>query len=207
MPRRLLPVLLFGAVLLILAAVFLPWPAETWTAIAAWATVGAAVTAGGIAFGQLREAQRLRHEEAQPYVAVYMEGLDEVDRRFVDLVIKNFGNTAAFNVKVDFDPKPQRATEDEWADVAVPDLIPVLVPGQDWRTHWDFGPRRAGSNLPDRHTATVEFENSRDDSFSYEYVLDFSIYQSRMQVTKYGIHHAAKALQELQETIKSRQRP
>src|SRR4051812_12605673 len=86
--------------LLVTGAIVLPWPPETWTAIAAWATAGVAGAAGFLALRQLAEARRLRLEQAQPYVAVYMDERREVDERFHDLVIANFGKTAAFNVEV-----------------------------------------------------------------------------------------------------------
>lgn len=187
---------------LVTAAILLSWAPETWSAIAAWLTAGVAIAAGVVAVGQLSEARRLRKEQAQPYVAVSMETKPEVDERFVDLVIRNFGETAAFNVRIGIEPWPHRATEDSYARVWLPEYIPTLVPGQEWRTLWDFGPRRAGSDLPNRHAATVHFQDSQEERFRLQYVLDWGVYENRMQVTTYGAHHAAKALREIQKTTK-----
>jgi hypothetical protein len=185
---------------LVAAAIVLPWAPETWSAIAAWLTAGVAIAAGVVAVGQLSEARRLREEQAQPYVAIFMETKPEVDERFVELVIKNFGLTAAFNVRITIEPSPHRAKDGSHARVWLPEHIPTLVPGQEWRTHWDFGPRRAGSALPSRHAATVHFQDSQEEAFRLQYVLDWGLYENRMQVTTYGAHHAAKALREIQKT-------
>jgi hypothetical protein len=184
---------------LVAATILLSWSPETWSAIAAWLTAGVAIAAGVIAVGQLSEARRLRKEQAQPYVAMFTETKPEVDEQFVDLVINNFGQTAAFNVRIRIEPWPHRA-DDSHSRVWLPEHIPTLVPGQEWRTHWDFGPRRAGSDLPTRHAATVHFQDSQEESFRLQYVLDWGIYENRMQVTTYGAHHAAKALREIQKT-------
>jgi hypothetical protein len=187
---------------LVVGAILLPWAPDTWSAIAAWLTAGVAIAAGVVAIGQLSEARRLRKEQAQPYVAIFMETKPEVDERFVDLVIKNFGKTAAFNVRIGIEPWPHRATDEPHARVWLPEDIPTLVPGQEWRTSWDFGPRRAGSGLPSRHAATVHFQDSQEELFRLQYVLDWGVYENRMQVTTYGAHHAAKALREIQKTTK-----
>jgi len=75
-------------------------------------------------------------EQAQPYVAVAIEPLIGVDPKFQELVVKNFGATAAFNVRLESEPPMERAAVDGRA-LTLPTL-PTLVPGQDWRVLWDF---------------------------------------------------------------------
>ena len=48
-------------------------PAEDWSAIGTCVTVVVATVAGLIAFFQVREARRLREEQAQPYVVAYLD--------------------------------------------------------------------------------------------------------------------------------------
>lgn len=169
--------------LLIVAAVD-SWSAEGWSAGAAWVTAAIAVVAGSVAIEQLREARRIRREQAQPYLAVFTDGNNLVDARFIDLVIRNLGTTAAYDVDVEIHPAPQRAGGDGRARLVwMPDRIPVLVPGQEWRTFWDFAPRRATTDLPDRHEAVVTFNDSQRQRFELPYVLDWSSYKDRMFVT------------------------
>lgn len=178
------------------------WSPETWSAIAAWVTAGIAVVAGTVAWSQLREARRLRREQAQPYVAVFMDH-SAADPQFLDLVIRNFGTTAATNVVVQIDPKPQRASASEVGhrDVWMPERIPTLVPAQEWRQLWDHTPTRVETELPERHSATVTFRDSRNEEHRFEYDLDWGATRSRMYVTTYGIHHGVKALRDIRKIL------
>jgi hypothetical protein len=63
------------------------WSPEAWTALAAWVTVGVAAAAGYAALGQLNETARLRREQAQPYVVVYIEP-SAAGTYLIDLVMK-----------------------------------------------------------------------------------------------------------------------
>jgi hypothetical protein len=180
------------------------WGASAWSALAAWVTAGVAVTAGAVAWSQLREARRLRLEQAQPYVVAYMEA-SEADPSFIDLVLRNFGTTAAINVKMIIDPAPRRSTQGagEPEEVWVPDTIPVLVPGQEWRTFWDYSRDRLTTDLPKAHSVTVRFVDTRGEEHSSSATLDWGAFEGRHWVTVYGVHHAAKALRELEKTMKS----
>lgn len=160
-----------------------------------------AFVAGLIARGQLRVAKRVREEQAQPYVVVFAEP-SPAAQSVVDLVVKNFGATAAKDVRIDFDPPLQRAAGEE-DEPKVPAVIPVLVPGQEWRTFWDTGIARAGSDVPDRHVATVRFADSQGRTLpTYEFILDWEPMKARDVVTTYGMHHASAALRELSKEVK-----
>src|ERR1700723_3494589 len=74
---------------------------DAWTAIATWAAVCIALGAAIVGLRQLGEAKRLREAQAQPYVVVFTDDAAG-DPQNVDLVIKNFGTTAATNVRVKF---------------------------------------------------------------------------------------------------------
>src|SRR5207248_1820045 len=89
---------------------------------------------------QLGEAQRLRREQAQPYVAAFIDETGTGIHQY-DLVVKNFGTTAATDVRVKITPPPRSANlrnsdVEHW--LKVPEAIPVLVPGQQWATYWDW---------------------------------------------------------------------
>ena len=72
-----------------------------WTGLAACITAAVAIGAAIIGRNQLSEARRLRKEQAQPYVVVFLSQI-EGDAQHMDLVIKNFGKTAATDVRVAF---------------------------------------------------------------------------------------------------------
>ena len=189
---------------LIVVAITGSWSPQAWAASAAWVTVAIAVVGGLIAVCHLGEARSLRLQQAQPYVAIFIDHDVAVDPRFADLVVRNFGTTAAHKVRVETHPTPQRATAGEgFREVWLPDCIPVLVPRQEWRTLWDFAPTRAENELPDRHEATVCFEDSQAKPFRYSYILDWGAYRNRMHVTTYGMHHVAEALREIDQKLSS----
>jgi len=175
------------------------WSAEAWAAIAAWFTATIALAAGLVAVGQLDEARRLRLEQAEPYVVAFMEP-NASTSSCMDLVIRNFGATAAHDVRLKVDPAPQRHAGERGA-VWLPSTIPVLVPGQEWRTFWDTGERMEG-NLPRRHDAIVAFTDSRGrDLPPLRSILDWNAFENRTTIETYGIHHAAKALRQIDKTL------
>jgi hypothetical protein len=188
-----------AVVALIIVAIVSSWSPEAWAAAAAWATAGIAGIAGAVAVGQLGEARRLRVEQAQPYVVAFMEP-SGAGRFFVDLVVRNFGTTAAHDVRLTIDPAPCRR-RGPWQPVWLPESIPVLVPGQEWRTFWDSG-RRWELDLPDRHEAVVAFKDSQGKELApLRSVLDWSAHKDQTNLEVFGAHHAAKALRDISKTI------
>lgn len=204
-------VLTGGSVGMLLWDIFGSWTAQQWSSAASVATALIALAAAVIGLRQLREAQTLREqqereasalrrERAQPYVAVFMEPLAAVDRKFQELVIKNFGATAAFNIRVESEPTMVREWEGEAQEVPLPE-IPTLAPGQEWRVLWDFFPARHAAGLPDRHEVKVLFEDSHGEKFTLAYTLDWGINLDRLSVKTYGVHHGVKELQEIRKNL------
>jgi hypothetical protein len=182
----------------------LGWTADEWSAFGAlMAAAGAigtlivAVVAARAAFRQVAEARELRQEQAQPYVAVYMEP-SAATPEIVDLVIRNFGATAAHEVRLNIVPSLQRSVQGGGSEeVWLPELLPTLVPGQEWRTMWDLGRNRKDSSVPDKHSVKVDFKDAHGRPFSLNCELDWGAYKGRQWVVTYGIHDAAKALREI----------
>ena len=181
-----------------------------WIAAAATAlTALVALVALGYANGQIREARRARTlarqlevERAQPYVVAFTEP-SLATNLAIDLVIKNFGATAARDVSISLDPWPMRAgRQDEGARVGIPSSFPILAPGQEWRTSWDWGPDRTESDLPDRHVGEVRFRGIDDAELSSPVVLDLGIYTTREWVEVRGVHDAASALRDIRDAVK-----
>ena len=76
--------------------------ADAWAALAQWLTVAVAGWALIYARGQVKEARDTRERVAQPEVVVFVDR-HEV-RRYMDLVVKNFGQTTAYNIRVTLPP-------------------------------------------------------------------------------------------------------
>lgn len=141
---------------------------DFWSASAAWLAVlvgiATVVVAGRYAKQQVEKAQeqvgearvtrlaqaqqaqeaietqvRIAEEQAQPNVVLYTE-LNPSVKQFIEIVVKNFGSTPAYDVRVIVDPPlkatPNLLSKGELADVPIPEF-PILAPSQEWRTGWD----------------------------------------------------------------------
>jgi hypothetical protein len=78
----------------------------------------------------------------------------------------------------------------------------MLVPGQQWRTFWDFSPDRAKSSLPNQYEASVSFQSANGAEHSHSYEIDWNVNVDRQWVTVYGIHDVAKSLREIARQIR-----
>lgn len=154
---------------------------------------------------QVREARRAREqtreleqERSQPYVVVYTEPSEGGQQAIIDLVIKNFGVTAARDIRVSINPWPRRSVHRTEGDrVAFPEVIPILAPGQEWRTMWDSGLSRAKSDLPDEHRGSVSFTGLEGKTLEAPIVLDWRLYNTRRWVVVHGQHEIADALRDM----------
>lgn len=137
--------------------ILLGWPvgfgllwyrAEVWAAVAQWVTVGIALAAAIFALNLVQEARRTRERQTQPNVVAFAD-LHPVESDWLDVIVKNFGQTAAYHVRLHFDSSPtvipsiDARTGDRVTQLRIPDEIPVLAPGQEWRTAWIEGERWA----------------------------------------------------------------
>lgn len=177
---------------------------DAWAAGAGWTTAVIAFVASIAAFRQVREARTLREEQAQPYVVAFMEA-SQTSQHIIELVVRNFGTTMARNVRMECNPPLQRSSSDggNSEEVKVFDVLPVLVPGQEWRIFWDNGITRKDADLPDKYEITIRYEDShRKEMLPTQAILDWGFYRSRMWVETFGQHHAAKALREISTSIK-----
>jgi hypothetical protein len=175
------------------------------SAISTFLTLVVAVGAGIVAWKQLGEASAAREqtkdlelEKSQPYVVMSME--ESVSPQFIDLVLRNYGPTAAYDVKVELDPWPKRTHDGK--DVQLPEVIPVMAPGQEWRTHWDEGSARMDSDLPEKHVGKVTFLGVERAALHSDAILDWSIYKSRIWTVMYGIHDLTQAVRTMRDTQK-----
>lgn len=181
--------------------------ADAWTATAGWATaliaIVTVVVAGKYASGQVSEARKTREEQAQPNVVVFMESNAAVWMQ-VELVVKNFGATPAYNVKMNFSPDLDCAPRPDRSDnkLPYPPLIPILVPGQEWRTSWDFGPTRLkAEGMPMQYEAKVEYADSKDRQFETKSVLDWDPYTKTRRMTVRTVHDLYAVLKKQNEEI------
>lgn len=136
---------------------------STWLAWAAWAALALGVVALIFANRQIQHNRRLAAEQSRPHVAMLMEP-HAADWHVIELVVRNFGRTAAHDIRFSFTNPPTVAeyenASDGYADVVelqLPRELPVLAPGQEWRIVWDSALDRAeiGNRIESRFTGSV----------------------------------------------------
>ncbi|MCV7316184.1 hypothetical protein H7J77_11600 [Mycolicibacillus parakoreensis] len=143
----------------------------TWLAIAVWLTLLLAVVALLIVLAQLHKSRRLRAEVSRPAVSMFMEP-HPTDWHLIELVVRNFGQRTAYDIGFAFDTPPTVAAyenaADGYADVielALPERLPSLAPGQEWRLVWDSARDRAqiGGQIESVFTGTLTYHDRPDD--------------------------------------------
>ena len=173
--------------------------ADDWQAIGAIGTFIVAIAAATFAWIQVKEAARLRREQSRPYVVLYLE---RTATSIVDLVAKNFGTTAARDIRISWD----RAPVIHWGkNAAEPlelfDRLPLLVPGQEWRTVWDVNGRRIQTDeAPFKVKVTSRDASGRrlpEECFD----IDTRHFAHEMIREQNGIHEISESLEKIERTI------
>lgn len=191
-----------------------PGPSATDWIGAASAAVTAVVALAALiaAFRQIGEAKAARkltrdldRARSQPSVVMFFEPKDEVPEAF-DLVVRNFGETSATDVRMEITPWPRRAggqhdpgnSDDR---VKLPDVIRTLAPGQELRVFWDVSHARIESDLPNEHEAVVTFLGLDGIELSSRSYLDWRTFLDRSFVLTKSIHNVGQSLESMDKTI------
>ena len=113
---------------------------STWLVWAAWAAIALGIIALVFTNHQIARNRRLAAEQTRPHVGMLMEP-HAADWHVIELVVRNFGRTAAYDIRFSFASPPTVAeyenSSDGYAEVVelqFPRELPVLAPGQEWRT-------------------------------------------------------------------------
>jgi hypothetical protein len=140
---------------------------STWLAWAAWGALALGIVALVFANAQIRRNRRLAAEQTRPHVAMLMEP-HAADWHVIELVVRNFGQTAAYDIRFSF-PTPPTVAEYENAgdgyanivELKLPSGLPVLAPGQEWRMVWDSAMDRAeiGNGIESRFAGSVLYHD------------------------------------------------
>lgn len=142
----------------------------TWLAWSAWIALVLGVIALLYLHRQVQHNRRAAAEQTRPHVTMFMEP-HAADWHVIELVVRNFGRTPAYDVRFEFPRPPTVAryetASDGYADVAplqLPEELPVLAPGQEWRTVWDSAIDRAelGDAIESQFSGVVRYSDRPD---------------------------------------------
>jgi hypothetical protein len=197
-----------------------------WLAIAAWAALLLGVVVLLYTHRQVKKNRQLKTAQVRPQVAMYMEPHPS-DWHVIELVVRNFGSTAAYDIKLDFvNPPTVAAYEDneydgppEVAELDLPSELTFLAPGQEWRTVWDSAISREelGGNIrsrfdgtltyydkprPDRESGVSKSWNKRQE-FETKMVLDWATLQPVQRLEMLTTHDLAKREKQKLELLRT----
>lgn len=179
--------------------------AEEWTAVGSVVTAAVAVLAAAFAALQVLELRRTREDQTRPFVIVDIQP-GAAWANLLDLVVENIGSTAARDVHISFDPPLEQSKDDGYpiADSAlIRNGIQMLPPGRRIRAFFDASHDRVNSELPMQYDVTVRLKDARGRSQpDQNYTIDMGYMYGTTQIQEYGIHDAAKAITEIQKTVK-----
>ncbi|WP_368681666.1 hypothetical protein [Mycobacterium intracellulare] len=210
---------------------------EVWSAIGTWLAVAVAIVTVLVvgryakqqvekAQDQVDEARRTRELQAQPNVVLYSEP-NPASWQILEVVVKNFGTTPAYDIKISITPQlqssPNLLTDPKIANVPVPRRIPILVPGQSWRTVWDSALERkqherelwqklGKAEIPlleyfdqkpnRRHHAVVTYTDSgRQERYQTEAELDFNMLDGTTRLDVKTIDDLTRQVEKAREEL------
>jgi hypothetical protein len=139
--------------------------AGAWVAWAVWVALLLAVVVLIYLYREIQRNRRAATERTRPHVAMFMEP-HAADWHVIELVVRNFGQTPAYDIEFAFPNPPSVARYERasggYADVValqLPRELPVLAPAQEWRTVWDSAIDRAelGEAIESRFTGLVSY--------------------------------------------------
>lgn len=126
----------------------------------------------------LNEMQATREAESRPYVAVFTQPY-EVEPRAIDIVVHNYGRTAAHDIRVKFDPELRSSWPEVIENVVfLAEGIAFLPPGATMQTTFDVIPDESETGIPREYTATVVYTDERG-AHRYEQVERLNVAQHR----------------------------
>lgn len=219
---------MLGGVTFHAASDFMGLSPDQWDVAAAVATtsgLGLATVAALLAVFQLRHSRRTHREQTRPYMVIWLAP-GETSFMFSDLMLRNVGTTPAYDLRITFDPKLERAREEADYPIAKSRLfsetIPMWAPGYEFRQFFDSNiereqerQRRAADPeakpLIDRWEVTLSYAGEptrkgwwhrKPRRHEDKQILDANLGAGAMYTEAFGVHHGAQALRDIAKHLK-----
>ena len=183
-----------------------------WDALATIVTAAGVVTAGVaavIALRQYKSSEASRRDQTRPYVIVSVQP-NAAGEEFMDLVIENVGTTAAHDVQVNIDPPFELSRQDQLPPQhrlnnarVFTEPIPMIPPHHALRMFLDSAIERSDEgSFRDRYDAHLHYTDGRGGMWEEVCKLDLGLRAGMTYIQTFGVHHAAKALREIEKSVK-----
>ncbi|GLZ07655.1 hypothetical protein Acsp03_51210 [Actinomadura sp. NBRC 104412] len=174
-------------------------------AIASWRQVAHARNQAEAAKGSLALQEKMWRDATQPYVYVDIRP-DPRNGSMLLLIIENIGRSVATNVRVEFNPPLESATEkfrDIGAKKALAEGIPAMPPGARVSHFFGLGFELASSNLPKSYSVKITGDGPLGALDPLEYKLDLNALLLEGPVLAEGtLYDLTRAIRKLTDKIK-----
>jgi hypothetical protein len=183
-----------------------PWLSPWEWSSADWAGLQFAVLviAAWVAYRQVREARRLREEQARPFVVIDLVVWETI----AEFKITNIGPTIARNVRFKFKPPLQSSRDSKATTTALAETnlfkrgIPSLPPGKEIIALFDQLPTRIERGLPDDYEVTVSYRDGLGKKYSEAMSVGYGYLREVGRVNRYGLHEIHRELKGLAREVK-----
>ncbi|MEX3600924.1 hypothetical protein [Kocuria carniphila] len=179
-----------------------------------WEVLGnqSSVVAAGLALVAIWQASLLHTKSKQPYVVV--SAVPNASRpEFIEISIKNYGPTAATNVRLKSDVKPMRPQHNGERGPQELELYGrnwTLAPGEEWRTGWGHLKQVRQANEKRRTYCGKAYYIGqgrpwyrlfRRPRLKTEFFLDLTAFDDRTHLDEKTVHSIGKNVEEILERL------
>lgn len=159
-----------------------------------WSMASATSKAALASEASIREMRLSREEQAKPKVVCYFEH-NKTSKRTYDFVIKNCGNSTAFNVRLVFSPQLERYVPGRIQGGLKEKTFKLMAPGYEWRTFWDSFPGSDESLIPDEFIANISYDwDKQQQHEAYEVFFDIKSIRGNMWLSETTIEDSLKEI-------------
>lgn len=176
------------------------WPEVATVAIVALQLI-VLVAAALVGWNQVREARRLREQQSRPFVVIDFDIERGVETY---LEVANLGNSLARNVTFEIIP-PLKSSIDVQVEKfkMLNEGIATLAPGKRYRTFFDTGFQRIGSDLPLTYEVIVRYrDQDARRSFEESINLDLAQFLYLETPSRRDVHDVSEHLKDIVATLK-----
>ncbi|MBE1576678.1 hypothetical protein ACFORH_06565 [Amycolatopsis roodepoortensis] len=183
---------------------FIGLTAVAWQGLGTVIALLALIAALTVGLSQVKSAQKLRVEQARPYIVVdLLPG--NASEKLIDLVVTNIGKSPAYDLHVIFDPAPVRTNETskfELKDARIlNETTPMFAPGREFRMFFDSAPDRYASDLPMSFKVMTTYRDSSFRRYNETFTVDFDVQRGAMYTQVHSLHDAVKVLKDISKVL------
>lgn len=176
------------------------WPEVATVAIVAMQLL-VLIAAAIFGWNQVREARRLREQQSRPFVVIDFD-IERGVETYLEVV--NLGNSLARNVTFKITPPLKSSIDVQVGKFKMfNEGIATLAPGKRYRTFFDTGFQRIGSDLPMTYTAIIRYSDQDGRrSFKESVDLDLAQFLYLETPTRRDVHDVSEHLKEIVGALK-----